>query len=304
MITDAEAKTVGYRPEKGLACTFSHNWYSETGLENLQWCLETFDVDHVMFTPSRGLVNRCARRSLEMIGDSCWHCHAGVGAFPVQVAVRFNIPLVVYGESAAEASATADYENIVEYDEDYFTKVSAFYYPEEFACDYLPLRDLAPFQVPAKEEIKESGFYGLHLGNYIFWDGERQMEFLRDRYGWQEDTVEGTYKCYKSVECRMPGVHDFTKFLKRGYGRGTDHMSQDIRAGLITLEEGYELVRETDPVEPEILDYYLESTGYSRDEFFRVMDEQREKLGALTREEIEAALADAARRKSARGAVK
>ncbi len=285
---------------KPLACTFSHNWFSDTGLKNLQWCLETFDVDHVMFTPSRGLVNRCARRSLEMIGDSCWHCHAGVGSFPVQAAVRFKIPLMVYGESAAEASATADYENIVEYDQDYFTKVSAFYYPEEFACDYLPERDLAPFKVPSKEEIKESGFFGLHLGNYIFWDGERQMEFLRDRYGWQEDTVEGTYKCYKSVECRMPGVHDFTKFLKRGYGRGTDHMALDVRAGLMTLEEGYELVRETDSVEPEILNYYLESAGYTRDEFFAIMDGHREALGALTREEIQAALEDAARRKAAR----
>ena len=49
------------------------------------------------------------------------------------------------------------------------------------------------------------------------------MEFLRERFGWREDNVEGTYKCYKSVECRMPGVHDFTKFLKRGYGRATDH---------------------------------------------------------------------------------
>lgn len=286
-------KVYGMRP---LACTFSHNWFSETGRKNLEWCLETFDVDHIMYTPSRGLVNRTARRSLEMIGDTCWHCHAGVGAFPVQVAVKFGIPLVIYGESAAENSATADYDHVLEYDENYFTKVSAFYTAAEFATDYLPERDLAMFTVPAKDEVKESGFYGIHLGNYVFWDGERQMEFLRDHYGWREDTVEGTYKCYKSVECRMPGMHDFTKFLKRGYGRATDHVAQDVREGLLTLEEGHELIREHDPVEPGVMDYYLKISGYSRDEFYAIMHAHREKVGALTREEIEAALADAKRR--------
>jgi N-acetyl sugar amidotransferase len=285
---------------KPLACTFSHNWFSETGSRNLRWCLETFDVDHVMFTPSRGLVNRCAKRSLEMIGDACWHCHSGVGSYPVQVAVQYKIPLIVYGESAAEKSSHADYDNLLEYDEHYFTKISAQFYPEEFAADYLPLRDLSPFKLPPGEDLRRLGFYGIHLGNFIFWDGERQTELLRDHYGWCEDKVEGTYKCYKSVECRMPGVHDFTKFLKRGYGRGTDFTSQDIRAGLMTLEEGNVIARENDPEEPDILEYYLKSTGYSREEFYRIMDEQREKVGALTREEIQDALTDAARRKAER----
>ena len=281
---------------KPLAVTFSHNWFSETGARNLQWCLETFDVDHLMFTPKRSTVNRTARRSLEMIGDSCWHCHAGVGSFPLQVAVNYDIKLLVFGESAAEASPTASYENVLPYDRDYFTKVSAKFYPEEFACDYLPVSDLAGFVLPSQEEMDEHEVVGIHIGNFIFWDHEKQTEFLRDRFGWQEDHVEGTYKCYKSVECRMPGVHDFTKFLKLGYGRSTDHVAQDVRAGLMTLEEGNELIRDYDPLEPGILDYYLEITGYSKEEFYAIMDRHREAKGAISREDMQAALDDARRR--------
>jgi N-acetyl sugar amidotransferase len=95
---------------KPLAVTFSHNWYSETGWYNLQNSLEQFNVDHIMFTPNRSLVNRIAKHSLAGIGDSCWHCHAGVGAFPLQAAVRFNIPLLVWGESIAESSGRASYK--------------------------------------------------------------------------------------------------------------------------------------------------------------------------------------------------
>ncbi|MCK6419172.1 MAG: N-acetyl sugar amidotransferase [Alphaproteobacteria bacterium] len=285
---------------KPLAVTFNQNWHSKVGKKNLEWCLETFDVDHLMFTPSRSLVNRCARRSLESIGDACWHCHMGVGSFPWQVAVKYNIPLMIFGESAAENSCKASYEGLLEFNHDYFLKVSGKVSVENFACEYLPLRDLAPFRLPSYEEIKDKGVIALHLGNYVFWDGERQTEILRDCYGWNEDVVEGTYKRYKSVECIMPGVHDYTKFLKRGYGRGTDFAAQDRRAGLMTRQEANRLVREYDPVEPEILEYYLKITGYTKDEFYNIMDQHRENLGFISRQEILDAIADYNSKKKAR----
>ncbi len=281
---------------KPLAVTFSHNWFSPTGEYNLRWCLDTFRVDHVMFTPNRDVIGRIARRSLEMIGDSCWHCHAGVGAFPFQVAVRFGIPLLVWGESAAEMSGMADYEKLLECNRDYYATLSPRFEAPALVCDYLSEQDLTPFHMPSVEEIARVGVVGIHIGNYVFWDHERQMEFLRDRFGWREDHVEGTYKCYKSVECRMPGVHDFTKFLKRGFGRATDHVAQDVRAGLMTLEEGWGLIRENDPARPGALDEYLRITGYSEAQFYEIMDGHRRQIelahGGPTRDEIEAALAD------------
>lgn len=69
-------KIYGVKP---LAVTFSHNWFSETGFYNLQRCLEVFDLDHLQFTPARGLVNKLAKKSLSAIGDSCWHCHSEIG---------------------------------------------------------------------------------------------------------------------------------------------------------------------------------------------------------------------------------
>ncbi len=281
---------------KPLAVTFSHNWYSETGQKNLRWCLETFDVDHIMFTPSRSLVNRAARHSLKMIGDSCWHCHAGVGAFPLQVACRYNIPLLVWGESQAEYSGMANYYAIRKFDRDYFKVVSSRYEHWEMATEGLTVRDLSPFALPTWEEVERVGIVGVHLGDHVFWDSERQVELLRDQFGWQEDTVEGTYKCYKSVECIMPGVHDYTKFLKRGYGRATDHTAQDVRAGLMTREEANVLIRDIDPRPPEVLNHYLQISGYSEDEFYSIMNQQRERTGVVTRDEIADARADFAAR--------
>ena len=60
----------------------------------------------------------------------------------------------------------------------------------------------------------------------------------------------------------------------------------------MTREEANEYIRAHDPKRPAILEYYLKSTGYTEEEFYRIMDRQREATGVISREEIEAALAD------------
>jgi len=170
-------KIYGMKP---LAVTFSHNWFSETGCYNLQNSLEQFNVDHIMLTPNCSLVNRIAKHSLAGIGDSCWHCHAGVGTFPLQAAVHFYIPLLVWGESIAKSSGRASYKNpLRKFDREYFTKVAAKLRPDQMVRDDLSERDLYPFDVPSAEECEGVGVYGIHLGDYIFWDDERQTKFVR-----------------------------------------------------------------------------------------------------------------------------
>lgn len=265
-------KVYGMKP---LACTFSHSWFSETGLYNLWNILEKMNVDHILFTPNRDLVNRIARESLTAIGDPCWHCHAGVGSFPLQVAVKYKIPLIVWGESSAEAGNKASYMDQVKFDETYFKQVSMKVDVNKMVNSQLSRRDLSPFVFPTPGEIKAVGVRGIFLGEYLFWDAERQVEFLKEAYGWREDHVEGTYKGYKSVECRMAGVHDYAKFIKRGFGRTTDHASQDVRVGLLTREEAFELIKQYDPMRPDELDYYLRITGYSEGEFMEILKSQR-----------------------------
>jgi hypothetical protein len=83
--------------------------------------------------------------------------------------------------------------------------------------------------------------------------------------------MEGTYKGYKSAECIMAGMHDFTCYLKRGFGRATFHASIDVRNGLLTRAEGMELAKRYDPEIPEALKYYLGITGLTEKDFFATM---------------------------------
>ncbi len=74
----------------------------------------------------------------------------------------------------------------------------------------------------------------------------------------------------------MVGLHDYTKFIKRGFGRATDNASQDVRAGLLTREEGFELAKKFDTQAPKILDKYLKDTEMTEKEFYEILKKQRE----------------------------
>jgi N-acetyl sugar amidotransferase len=266
-------KEYGMRP---LAVTFSHNWFNSTGVFNLLNSLEQFDVDHLMFTPKRTQVNKLAKKSLSEIGDACWHCHAGVGAFPLRMALEYGIKLIIWGESAAESSSRGTYKDpIMKFDQDYFKKVSAKVSVDKMADSDLPLSELSVYQQPDNDSYSLAGIQGIHLGDYIFWDEERQTEFVKETYGWKETNIEGTYKRYKSAECIMPGVHDFACYLKRGYGRASFHASNDVRAGLVTREEAFEELVPMDQIEPNALSYYSKITGITREEFIDIVGNQK-----------------------------
>lgn len=261
---------------KVLAVTFSHNWYTKMGKYNLENSLERFNVDHIMFTPNRALVNKLAKDSLFKIGDPCWHCHAGIGSFPLHIAVKFKIPLLIWGDPAAEYGGSSYIKPTIKYDREYFVKQSAKLYAEQMVSNDISLQDLSIFRLPSLEEIENAKVTGIHLGDYIFWDDERQTEFVKKFYGWKESKVEATYKRYKSVECIMPGVHDYSKVIKRGHGRATDHACQDVRAGLMTREEGFEIAKSIDfKVPKKAMKEYLRITGLTMDDFIRACKQNR-----------------------------
>ena len=87
-------KIYGMRP---LAVTFSHNWFSETGKYNLQNAIEKFNVDHIMFTPNRALVNKLARESLLSDRGCMLALPFRGGSLPIAGSRKIQDPLIDLG---------------------------------------------------------------------------------------------------------------------------------------------------------------------------------------------------------------
>jgi N-acetyl sugar amidotransferase len=258
-----------------LAVTHGQNWLSLAGRYNLENCLQKFDLDHIVFNMNRAVINKMARKSIAAIGDACWQCHIGAGTFPIQTAVAWELNLMCWGESIAEADGRSTHKEQKEASLLYNLEVSALVKAEDMADEFTSLRDLSPWIYPTEQTLKDKKIRYLHLGNYFFWDEERQVEFVKRNYEWMDTPIENSYKRYKSVECVMAGVHDYSNFIKRGIGRSTIQAAQDVRRGILTREEGFDLAKKHDSQRPHALDFYLQLTGLSEEEFEKACVEAR-----------------------------
>jgi hypothetical protein len=73
------------------------------------------------------------------------------------------------------------------------------------------------------------------------------------------------------------GIHDYLKYIKFGYGRGTDHACKDIRSGYMTRDEGIQKVKMYDHVKPrKDLERWLKYVDMSEEEFDRIADAFRD----------------------------
>ena len=137
------------------------------------------------------------------------------------------------------------------------------------------------FKYPSDEQINEVGLRGLFIGNFVPWDGNEHAKIIKEKYGWEEAITpfERTYRKFSNLDDRYEnGVHDYLKFVKFGYGRGTDHACKDIRSGKMTRETGIEMVKTYDHVKSSDLYHWLNYVDRDEQWFTEVADSFRSPL--------------------------
>src|SRR3989338_8251571 len=87
---------------KPLVVSFDHGFYRPRTLGNNTRTFRKLGVDFLKFTPDWQVVCKTMLESLRRKGDFCWHCHTGIFAYPMQVAVKYKIPLIFWGEASSE----------------------------------------------------------------------------------------------------------------------------------------------------------------------------------------------------------
>ena len=145
--------------------------------------------------------------------------------------------------------------------------------------EQLTSQELLWARYPSDAEIEQVGVRGIFLGNYVPWDGNENAKLAMARYGWEAspEPFDRTYRRISNLDdMHENGVHDYLKYIKFGYGRATDHACKDIRLGMMTREQGIEMVRRYDHVKPRDLQRWLAYVGMTEEEFDRIADTFRD----------------------------
>ena len=231
-----------------LLVTYNKYFNTPLGIRNLANLRIQFDCDILFQNVNPQVVKKVTRTTLQGMGSVYWAPIAGQTVFPVQTAVRYGIPLIIWGahqglEQVGMFSHLHNVEMTRRYRADHDLigrEGDALVTP----FNNLHLKDTVQYEYPSDAQLNEHSVRGIYLGNYVRWDPKAQHEQMIAEYGYETASFERTFDCYDYVDCyTYMGVHDLLKLYKHGYSKVTDHACREIRFGRMTREEGMALVK-------------------------------------------------------------
>jgi N-acetyl sugar amidotransferase len=268
---------------KPLLVTYHGNNYLPEGQENLNHMREVFGVDHLVFGPSVKTLVKLNRLCFKKMGDMNWHAHCGIKTYPLQVSVKYNIPLIIWGNITWNIAGMFSPMDFVEYNKRTVQEHDMRGYTWRDMADKeegIEPGDLLWARFPKDQDIARVGCRGVYIENFFRWDANAHTKLMREKYRFEiaREPFARTYRMMSNLDdMHENGIHDYLKYVKFGYGRCSDHASEDIRLGYITREQGVELVRKLDHVKPrKDLERWLKYVDMTEEEFDRIADTFRD----------------------------
>ncbi|PVZ70204.1 N-acetyl sugar amidotransferase [Pelagibaculum spongiae] len=214
---------------------------TEVGLKNLNF-LRDQGFDLIQISGNRKSYKELVRIGFFKLGDCCWPEHIGIFTAPVRIAVNYKIPLLIWGENSQfEYGGPAAKKENNFLDRNWLEQFQmSGHRLSDVVHDGVELNSIKTLLYPDDEEVNEVGVTGLFLGYFEKWDSKRNTDMCCSM-GWNKNPdgpVEGAYNDFENLDCKwIGGLHDYMKFIKYGYGRATDQLCIEIRAGRMTREE-------------------------------------------------------------------
>jgi len=237
-----------------LAVTWKTPGRTRIGQKNLD-NLVSLGVDHIDYQINPSVEKRFMLESLIKYGSPAVPMHLAMFAIPLNIAYRFEIPLVIWGEnSAIEYGSDGDNIKPDRLTEDWLvlhgntfgTKAS------DWVSKDFSEKDLAAYFGPSAEMLAAHSILPVFLGYYFQWDPVKTYEVaLRNGFeGSKSGAKTGLYS-FADIDDNFISVHHYLKWYKFGCTRMFDNLSIEIRNGRITRDEAIEVLIATGEQRPD-----------------------------------------------------
>jgi N-acetyl sugar amidotransferase len=265
-----------------LLVTYNKQYNTDIGIRNLANLRIKFNCDILTLTVNPEIVKKITRATMRRIGSIYWHCIAGQTVFPVQIAVKFKIPLIIWGaHQGLDQVGMFSHLDEVEMTRKYRKEHDLMgYEAEDLINDFDGITDddIIQYKYPHDKEIEQIGVRGIYLNNYIRWDSISQHNKMIELYDYESNEQTRTFDPYNDVDCfNYSDVHDYIKYIKHGYSKIVDHVCREIRLKKITREEGLELIEKYICIKPKNLSLFLNWIGMTENSFHYIIDQHRNK---------------------------
>ena len=263
-----------------LLVTFSPLLPNDVGAQNREAMLK-LGFDHVMVRPNQKVSRHLAGRFFTERGNPKVHWDAGINAVPVQVAVKYGIPLIFYaehGESeyggrvlSEEHRKVRDFTEVLEHQigDD----------PLNWMDDVVEEHDLAPYTYPDLADVEQVGVKALYFAYFFRWSMLENYRYIENKFDFKTadgGRTDGTFTNFDSLDDKIDNLYYYMQFIKFGFGRATRDACRMIQNDQMTRDEGLGLVRKFDAEFPKtFFQENLKYLGVDEPEFHRIVDLHR-----------------------------
>lgn len=248
---------------------------TEAGRHNIKNISEEFGCNIISIKPDIRTQKRLMRYMFETYGKPTWFIDRLIYTYPLIMALKFNTPLLVYGENVSYEYGGKDAEETYSAKNQINNGAASGVDEDELIRETgIQKQDLLLTRAPEKEELDKLD--PIYISYFLPWNSIANYEFAR-KHGFHDLTHEWTrthhIEDFDQVDSRAYLVHSWLKYPKFGHQFATDYASRFVRYGVITRAEAVELVRSHDHIlDPFAVRDFCEFCGYSETEFWQIID--------------------------------
>ena len=256
-----------------LCVTWKTPGRSKLGHSNLN-NLINLGVDHIDFTTNPSVEKLFTLKAFKKFGNPLIPMHMAMHAIPLQIAVNFNIPLILWGENSAFEYGgddklmgdTLDHKWLKKYG---VTNGTSY---KDWIDNDITKDCLSAYQWPSQEQQKMAGLKAVFMGYFFKWDPLTTYKIAKNHGFISAKTPKTGFYNYADIDDTfLITIHHWMKWYKFGFTRIWDNLSIEIRQGRMSREEAIEIIKkqgEENPIkEIKLICNYLEIT---QNEFFEI----------------------------------
>jgi N-acetyl sugar amidotransferase len=259
-----------------IVCAASYFSMTEVGIHNFNNMADSFGCDILALHLNRDAARKMTRVAFEETGFGAYPMDLSIYVFPIRAALNYDIPLIIYGENVSYEYGGVQKEETYSAKEQIYNTVTKPLDMAYWESKNITKKDINPLIYPTVEEIEAAKLDPIYLSYFMPWDGYKNYQIAK-QYGFKnayhEWQREGYIENYDQIDTIGYLVNAWLKYPKFGFCRATDVGCYWIRSGKMTREEVIKLVKEHDhKLDERMLDDWLEFTGYTRKEFWQIVD--------------------------------
>ena len=253
------------------------NVLGEKNLSNLI----ALGINHIDFSINPKVQKLFTFKAFKKFGNPLIPMHMALHAIPLQIAINFKIPLILWGENSAFEYGgditlmgdTLNHKWLKKYG------VTNGTLSEDWVDRDLSYKCLVPYQWPSEKAQKIAGVRALFMGHFFHWDPQKTYQISKE-HGFiaAEKPKTGFYNYADIDDSFLITIHHWMKWYKFGFTRLWDNLSIEIRNGRIAREDAIDIIKNVGNEKPmKEINLFCKYLGINQLDFFDIASKFRNK---------------------------